>query len=137
MVTKIPRFAFEKFAGADPTLTTAMKSVGEAMAIGRNFTEALQKALRSMERKDATFHWRKDIAPTLEAGRELLERAKTPTDGRIVTVQQAVPWLVVAGTIQVLDAAIGCRRRVVGAVVAPLALASVHLATAVLVQMAY
>ena len=55
----------------------------------------------------------------------------------IAAVQQAVPWLVVAGTIQVLDAAIGCRRRVVGAVVAPLVLASVHLATAVLVQMAY
>ena len=49
IVTKIPRFAFEKFPGADPTLTTAMKSVGEAMAIGRSFSESLQKALRSME----------------------------------------------------------------------------------------
>ena len=49
VVTKIPRFAFEKFAGADTTLTTAMKSVGEAMAIGRTFAESLQKALRSME----------------------------------------------------------------------------------------
>ncbi len=49
VVTKIPRFAFEKFAGADPTLTTSMKSVGEAMAIGRTFAESLQKALRSME----------------------------------------------------------------------------------------
>ncbi len=49
VVTKIPRFAFEKFAGADPTLTTAMKSVGEVMAIGRTFQESLQKALRSME----------------------------------------------------------------------------------------
>jgi carbamoyl-phosphate synthase large subunit len=49
VVTKIPRFAFEKFAGADPTLTTAMKSVGEAMAIGRTFTESMQKALRSLE----------------------------------------------------------------------------------------
>ncbi|MEZ5842497.1 MAG: carbamoyl-phosphate synthase large subunit [Hyphomicrobiaceae bacterium] len=49
VVTKIPRFAFEKFPGADPTLTTAMKSVGEAMAIGRTFHESLQKALRSME----------------------------------------------------------------------------------------
>ncbi|MCB1527906.1 MAG: carbamoyl-phosphate synthase large subunit, partial [Hyphomicrobiaceae bacterium] len=49
VVTKIPRFAFEKFAGADPTLTTAMKSVGEVMAIGRTFAESLQKALRSME----------------------------------------------------------------------------------------
>ncbi|MBL8566902.1 MAG: carbamoyl-phosphate synthase large subunit [Hyphomicrobiaceae bacterium] len=49
VVTKIPRFAFEKFPGADATLTTAMKSVGEAMAIGRTFAESLQKALRSME----------------------------------------------------------------------------------------
>jgi carbamoyl-phosphate synthase large subunit len=49
VVTKIPRFAFEKFPGADPVLTTAMKSVGEAMAIGRNFAESLQKALRSLE----------------------------------------------------------------------------------------
>ena len=49
VVTKIPRFAFEKFPGAEPTLTTAMKSVGEAMAIGRTFPESLQKALRSLE----------------------------------------------------------------------------------------
>jgi carbamoyl-phosphate synthase large subunit len=49
VVTKIPRFAFEKFPGADSTLTTAMKSVGEAMAIGRTFEESLQKALRSLE----------------------------------------------------------------------------------------
>jgi carbamoyl-phosphate synthase large subunit len=49
VVTKIPRFAFEKFPGAKPVLTTSMKSVGEAMAIGRNFQESLQKALRSLE----------------------------------------------------------------------------------------
>ncbi|MBS0238504.1 MAG: carbamoyl-phosphate synthase large subunit [Proteobacteria bacterium] len=49
VVTKIPRFAFEKFLGADTTLTTSMKSVGEAMAIGRTFAESMQKALRSME----------------------------------------------------------------------------------------
>jgi carbamoyl-phosphate synthase large subunit len=49
VVTKIPRFAFEKFPGAEPVLTTAMKSVGEAMAIGRTFQESLQKALRSLE----------------------------------------------------------------------------------------
>jgi carbamoyl-phosphate synthase large subunit len=49
VVTKIPRFAFEKFPGAEPNLTTSMKSVGEAMAIGRTFAESLQKALRSME----------------------------------------------------------------------------------------
>jgi len=49
VVTKIPRFAFEKFPGAQPNLNTAMKSVGEAMAVGRNFQESLQKALRSLE----------------------------------------------------------------------------------------
>src|SRR5665647_2003982 len=52
VVVKVPRFAFEKFPAADPTLTTTMKSVGEAMAIGRNFTEALQKALRSLGVQD-------------------------------------------------------------------------------------
>src|SRR5918995_62000 len=57
VVVKAPRFAFEKFPHADPTLTTHMKSVGEAMAIGRNFTEALQKALRSLERPQAPFSW--------------------------------------------------------------------------------
>jgi carbamoyl-phosphate synthase large subunit len=49
VVVKVPRFAFEKFPQADPTLTTQMKSVGEAMAIGRTFKEALQKCLRSLE----------------------------------------------------------------------------------------
>jgi len=49
VVTKVPRFAFEKFPGAEPVLTTSMKSVGEAMAIGRTFAESLQKALRSLE----------------------------------------------------------------------------------------
>src|ERR1700757_708387 len=49
IVTKVPRFAFEKFPGAEPVLTTSMKSVGEAMAIGRTFQESLQKALRSLE----------------------------------------------------------------------------------------
>jgi len=58
VVVKVPRFAFEKFPQADPTLTTTMKSVGEAMAIGRSFGEALQKALRSLERPEAVFHWR-------------------------------------------------------------------------------
>ena len=89
IVVKVPRFAFEKFPAADPTLTTTMKSVGEAMAIGRNFTEALQKALRSMERSGSTFHWDGDT-PTTEQARALLEEARTPTDGRIVTVQQAL-----------------------------------------------
>ncbi|UOE45210.1 carbamoyl-phosphate synthase large subunit [Agromyces larvae] len=86
VVVKVPRFAFEKFPAADPTLTTTMKSVGEAMAIGRNYTTALQKALRSLEKRGSSFHWG-DEARTAD---ELLELAKTPTDGRIVLVQQAL-----------------------------------------------
>ena len=90
VVVKVPRFAFEKFPAADPTLTTTMKSVGEAMSLGRNFTEALQKALRSVERKDASFHWRPQEEPSREQARALLQQAMTPTDGRIVLVQQAL-----------------------------------------------
>ncbi|QOD94748.1 carbamoyl-phosphate synthase large subunit [Chryseoglobus sp. 28M-23] len=86
VVVKVPRFAFEKFPGADTTLTTTMKSVGEAMAIGRNYTTALQKALRSLEKRGSSFHW--DGEPG-DAG-ELLAIAARPTDGRIVTVQQAL-----------------------------------------------
>ena len=62
VVVKVPRFAFEKFPAADPTLTTTMKSVGEAMAMGRNFTEALQKALRSLEQKGSQL----DFSPVPE-----------------------------------------------------------------------
>jgi len=90
IVVKVPRFAFEKFPKADPTLTTTMKSVGEAMAIGRNFTEALQKALRSLERAGSSFHWRRGEAPSKEQSRALLEQARIPTEGRIVLVQQAL-----------------------------------------------
>jgi len=90
IVVKVPRFAFEKFPAADPTLTTTMKSVGEAMAIGRNFTEALQKALRSLERPGSSFHWRKGEAPSKEQARALLEQARVPTEGRIVLVQQVL-----------------------------------------------
>ncbi|MBO0979050.1 carbamoyl-phosphate synthase large subunit [Microbacterium sp. SD291] len=86
VVVKVPRFAFEKFPAADATLTTTMKSVGEAMAIGRNYATALQKALRSLEKRGSSFHWGAE-----ERGvEELLEIAKVPTDGRIVTVQQAL-----------------------------------------------
>ena len=86
VVVKVPRFAFEKFPAADPMLTTTMKSVGEAMAIGRNYSTALQKALRSLEKRGSSFHWDgepgdKDV---------LLAVAAVPTDGRIVTVQQAL-----------------------------------------------
>jgi carbamoyl-phosphate synthase large subunit len=86
VVVKVPRFAFEKFPGVDDTLTTTMKSVGEAMAIGRNFTEALQKALRSLEQTGSSFRW--DAAPGDRDA--LIEKSKRPTDGRIVTVQQAI-----------------------------------------------
>ncbi|GAA1506151.1 carbamoyl-phosphate synthase large subunit [Agromyces terreus] len=86
VVVKVPRFAFEKFPAADPTLTTTMKSVGEAMAIGRNYATALQKALRSLEKRGSSFHWGEE-ARTAD---ELLEEARTPTDGRIVLVQQAL-----------------------------------------------
>ncbi|WP_068256329.1 carbamoyl-phosphate synthase large subunit [Janibacter corallicola] len=89
VVVKVPRFTFEKFPAADPTLTTTMKSVGEAMAIGRNFTEALQKALRSVERTASSFHWAGD-EPTREQAAALLEEARTPTDGRLLRVQQAM-----------------------------------------------
>lgn len=88
VVVKVPRFAFEKFPNADPTLTTTMKSVGEAMAIGRNFTEALQKALRSIERKDAIFDWATP-ASQIDAD-HLLETMKIPHDGRLNEVQQAL-----------------------------------------------
>ncbi|GAB3578776.1 carbamoyl-phosphate synthase large subunit [Leifsonia lichenia] len=86
VVVKVPRFAFEKFPAADPTLTTTMKSVGEAMAIGRSFTSALQKALRSLEKRGSSFHWGQENR-TVE---ELLTSIQTPTDGRIVDVQQAL-----------------------------------------------
>jgi carbamoyl-phosphate synthase large subunit len=86
VVVKVPRFAFEKFPAADATLTTTMKSVGEAMAIGRNYATALQKALRSLEKRGSSFHWGEETR-SLE---ELLSISQVPTDGRIVTVQQAL-----------------------------------------------
>ncbi|CAN5622972.1 carbamoyl-phosphate synthase large subunit [soil metagenome] len=88
VVVKVPRFAFEKFPGADPTLTTHMKSVGEAMAIGRNFTEALQKALRSLESKDAVFDWHQEYVELDKAA--LLETISTPHDGRLKEVMDAL-----------------------------------------------
>ncbi len=87
VVVKVPRFAFEKFPGADPVLTTHMKSVGEAMAIGRNFTEALGKALRSMETKTAGFWTQPRPDASVE---ELLAQASVPTDGRLYAVEQAL-----------------------------------------------
>ncbi|MEU4605865.1 carbamoyl-phosphate synthase large subunit [Kribbella sp. NPDC023972] len=87
VVVKVPRFAFEKFPAADATLTTHMKSVGEAMAIGRNYTEALQKALRSLEKPEARFSWAGSPATELEP---LLEAIKTPHDGRLRTIMDAI-----------------------------------------------
>ncbi|EGJ78660.1 putative carbamoyl phosphate synthase large subunit [Streptomyces sp. Tu6071] len=86
VVVKAPRFAFEKFPSADSTLTTTMKSVGEAMAIGRNFTEAFQKALRSLEKKGSQF----DFAGPTGDKDELLRVAERPTDGRVNTVMAAI-----------------------------------------------
>ncbi|MDF2808813.1 MAG: carB, partial [Cellulosimicrobium sp.] len=89
VVVKVPRFAFEKFPAADPTLTTTMKSVGEAMALGRNFTEALGKALRSIDKGGSVFHW--DGEPVSGADLdELLVRIARPTENRIIGVQQAL-----------------------------------------------
>jgi carbamoyl-phosphate synthase large subunit len=93
VVVKVPRFAFEKFPAADPTLTTHMKSVGEAMAIGRNFTEALQKALRSLEAPTsgpgkAVFDWsHRHVELDKDA---VLEAIRTPHDGRLREVMDAL-----------------------------------------------
>jgi carbamoyl-phosphate synthase large subunit len=84
VVVKVPRFAFEKFPEADTRLTTTMKSVGEAMAIGRSFPEALQKALRSLEKIGAGFKWQKAELS------ELMEQIKTPTEFRLQQVQLAL-----------------------------------------------
>lgn len=85
IVVKIPRFAFEKFPEADTRLTTTMKSVGEAMAFGRSFPEALQKAMRSLEKKGSSFSW--DFTESLE---ELMEKIATPTQDRLIQVQRAL-----------------------------------------------
>ena len=87
VVVKVPRFAFEKFPSADSTLTTHMKSVGEAMAIGRNFTEALGKALRSLEDAQAPFRFADEITESVD---DLLDRAARPHDGRLNVVMQAL-----------------------------------------------
>jgi carbamoyl-phosphate synthase large subunit len=118
VVVKVPRFAFEKFPGADPVLTTHMKSVGEAMAIGRSFTEALQKALRSLESTDAPFSWPDQnhlrmITGGMEGGTtaglrevkaEWLARAGVPHDGRLGDVQKAL-WA--GATVEEVHAATG------------------------------
>ncbi|OGW82243.1 MAG: carbamoyl phosphate synthase large subunit [Omnitrophica bacterium RIFCSPHIGHO2_02_FULL_51_18] len=82
-VVKIPRFAFEKFPGADTTLTTQMKSVGEVMAIGRTFKEALQKGLRGLEVKAAGFESKK-------ATGDLKEHLKRPNAERLYYLKRAI-----------------------------------------------
>lgn len=88
VVVKVPRFAFEKFPGADQELTTTMKSVGEAMAVGRSFSEALGKALRSMETKAAGFWTKPD--PEGVTVESTLDELRTPHDGRLYTVERAL-----------------------------------------------
>ncbi|MFI7665145.1 carbamoyl-phosphate synthase large subunit [Nocardia sp. NPDC049526] len=88
VVVKAPRFAFEKFPGADATLTTTMKSVGEAMSLGRNFAEALGKVLRSLETKAAGF-WTQDDGNWTDT-EAVLEDLRTPTEGRIYQVERAL-----------------------------------------------
>ncbi|WP_435590184.1 carbamoyl-phosphate synthase large subunit [Nocardia sp. bgisy118] len=98
VVVKAPRFAFEKFPGADPTLTTTMKSVGEAMSLGRNFSEALGKVLRSLETK-ATGFWTLDDGPWAPSGDDvqaavdkILDDLRTPIEGRIYQVERALRY---------------------------------------------
>ena len=87
VVVKAPRFAFEKFPGADATLTTTMKSVGEAMSLGRNFIEALGKVMRSLETSRAGFWTQRDTDGSAE---DALERLLTPAEGRLYDVELAL-----------------------------------------------
>ncbi|MBX9246955.1 carbamoyl-phosphate synthase large subunit [Actinotalea ferrariae] len=89
VVVKVPRFAFEKFPAADATLTTTMKSVGEAMAMGRNFAEALGKAMRSIDKSGSVFHWAGDVPSGAEL-EGLLAAIAVPTEERLIQVQQVL-----------------------------------------------
>ncbi|PSN18001.1 carbamoyl phosphate synthase large subunit, partial [filamentous cyanobacterium CCP5] len=88
VVTKVPRFAFEKFPGAEPVLTTQMKSVGEAMAIGRTFQESLQKALRSLE--TGRSGWGCDRNEKLPSLSHVRAQLRTPNPERIFAVRHAM-----------------------------------------------
>nr|WP_090278802.1 carbamoyl-phosphate synthase large subunit [Mycolicibacterium komanii]CRL74457.1 carbamoyl-phosphate synthase large subunit [Mycolicibacterium komanii] len=90
VVVKAPRFAFEKFPGADGTLTTTMKSVGEAMSLGRNFIEALGKVMRSLEAGRAGFWTKSDPDEDTVTVDELLTRLGTPSDGRLYDLELAL-----------------------------------------------
>ncbi|NTY58904.1 carbamoyl-phosphate synthase large subunit [Mycolicibacterium sphagni] len=87
VVVKAPRFAFEKFPGADPTLTTTMKSVGEAMSLGRNFIEALGKVMRSLETTRAGFWTGPDDDGSVP---DILDRLRVPTEGRLYDIELAL-----------------------------------------------
>ncbi|WP_288240378.1 carbamoyl-phosphate synthase large subunit [uncultured Bifidobacterium sp.] len=89
VVTKVPRFAFEKFPGADPSLTTSMKSVGEAMALGGNFQESLGKAMRSIDKRHMGFSWDGERPDEAEVA-ELLKAMKIPTEDRYLQLQRAI-----------------------------------------------
>lgn len=89
VVTKIPRFAFEKFPGADQTLTTSMKSVGEAMALAGNFQESLGKAMRSIDKRHACFAWDGE-RPNDEEVKDLLKAMHVPTEHRYLQIQRAL-----------------------------------------------
>jgi carbamoyl-phosphate synthase large subunit len=102
VVVKVPRFAFEKFPGADSTLTTTMKSVGEAMSFGRSFPEALGKAMRSIETKATGFWTTPDPeGATLESALDSLRR---PQEGRLYVVERA---LRLGGTVEQVHEASG------------------------------
>lgn len=88
VVVKVPRFTFEKFPQADPTLTTQMKSVGEAMAIGRTFKQALQKALRSLETGRAGLGF--DGKPPVAGPAEIEKRLRVPGAERVFAVRDAL-----------------------------------------------
>ena len=88
VVTKIPRFAFEKFPGAEPILTTQMKSVGEAMAIGRTFQESFQKALRSME--NGRYGWGCDRDEEYPSPEQLRGNLRTPNPDRVYALRHAM-----------------------------------------------
>ncbi|BAY28455.1 carbamoyl phosphate synthase large subunit [Nostoc carneum NIES-2107] len=88
VVTKVPRFAFEKFPGSEPVLTTQMKSVGEAMSIARTFNESFQKALRSLETGRAG--WGCDKAEKLPSGEQIRAQLRTPNPERIFAVRHAM-----------------------------------------------
>ncbi|PXA04996.1 carbamoyl phosphate synthase large subunit [Coraliomargarita sinensis] len=90
VVTKIPRFTFEKFPGADNTLTSAMKSVGEAMAIGRTFKESFQKALRSLEIGAKGFVGPKKFEKKIDDLQRVREGISVPTSERVFWLRQAL-----------------------------------------------